>query len=121
MWAEEPRGNPLRLYLDSLRRFEPIAPDTLVLPSHGLPFRGLSARLPALVHHHEARLAECAAGLTEPRTAAELIPLLFRRELDTHQLSFAIGEALAHLHFLEAEGRATRTVGDDGLIRFGKR
>jgi hypothetical protein len=40
---------------------------------------------------------------------------------DTHQLAFAIGEALAHLHFLEAEGRAARTVGDDGLIRFGKR
>ena len=121
VWAEEPWGNPLRLYLDSLRRFEPIAPDTLVLPSHGLPFRGLPARLRALVDHHDARLAECAAGLTEPRTAAELLPLLFRRELDTHQLAFAIGEALAHLHFLEADGRVARTVGDDGLIRFGKR
>jgi glyoxylase-like metal-dependent hydrolase (beta-lactamase superfamily II) len=121
VWAEEPWGNPLRLYLDSLRRFEPIAPETLVLPSHGLPFRGLPARLRALVDHHDARLAECAAGLTEPRTAAALLPLLFRRELDTHQLAFAIGEALAHLHFLEADGRAARTVGDDGLIRFGKR
>ena len=64
VWPEEPRGNPLRLYLHSLRRFEPIAPDTLVLPSHGLPFRGLPARLRALADHHDERLAECAAGLT---------------------------------------------------------
>jgi hypothetical protein len=48
------------------------------------------------------------------------VPLLFRRKLDTHQLGFAIGEALAHLHYLEAEGLAARLVGDDGVHRFQK-
>src|SRR5262249_3866797 len=43
VWPEQPHLNPLRLYLDSLPRFEPMAPDTLVLPSHVLPFRGLHA------------------------------------------------------------------------------
>ena len=52
--------------------------------------------------------------------AAELVPVLFRRELDVHQLSFAMGEALAHLNFLEAEGRAARLVGADGIHRFRK-
>ena len=54
------------------------------------------------------------------RTGAELIPVLFRRELDTHQLSFAIGEVLAHLNYLEAGGSITRTLGADGVERFHK-
>jgi glyoxylase-like metal-dependent hydrolase (beta-lactamase superfamily II) len=120
VWAEQPHGNPLRLYLDSLDRFAPLAADALVLPSHGLPFRGLHERLEALRAHHAARLDECADALTEPRTAAELIPVLFRRELDTHQLGFAVGETLAHLNHLEAAGRAVRTVGADGVHRFQK-
>jgi glyoxylase-like metal-dependent hydrolase (beta-lactamase superfamily II) len=120
VWAEEPHANPLRRYLDSLQRFRSLAADALVLPSHGLPFRGLHARLDQLRAHHEARLGETAGALTEPRTAAELVPLLFRRQLDTHQLTFAIGETLAHLNFLEAEGRALRIAGDDGVDRFRK-
>ncbi|MGH7275688.1 MAG: MBL fold metallo-hydrolase [Candidatus Rokuibacteriota bacterium] len=120
VWSEQPLGNPLRLYLDSFERFRPMAADTLVLPSHGLPFRGLHARLAQLRDHHEARLGEALDALLEPRSAAELIPTLFRRELDVHQLGFALGESLAHLNFLEADGRAARAVGEDGVHRFVK-
>jgi glyoxylase-like metal-dependent hydrolase (beta-lactamase superfamily II) len=120
VWPDQPRGNPLRLYLDSLRRFEGMAADTLVLPSHGLPFRGLPERLRALRDHHEARLGETLDALGEPRSAAEVAPALFRRELDGYQLSFALGETLAHLHVLEAEGRVARLVGADGIHRFAK-
>jgi glyoxylase-like metal-dependent hydrolase (beta-lactamase superfamily II) len=120
VWPEQPMGNPLRFYLDSLERFRPMPPDTLVLPSHGLPFRGLHARLSALRDHHDARLGEALDALTEPRSAAELVPTLFRRELDVHQLGFALGESLAHLNFLEADGRAVRVVGEDGVHRFVK-
>jgi hypothetical protein len=97
-----------------------MAPDILVLPSHGLPFRGLHARLGQLRDHHAARLNAALDALVEPRTAAELVPVLFRRELDSHQLSFALGEALAHLRFLEDEGRAIRVVDVDGVHRFRK-
>jgi hypothetical protein len=31
-----------------------------------------------------------------------------------------MGETLAHLHYLEAEGRLTRAVGPDGIHRFRK-
>jgi len=120
VWAEQPWANPLRLYLDSLDRFRPMPADTLVLPSHGLPFRGLHERIAMLRDHHAARLAETLDALREPRSAAEVVPVLFRRQLDTHQLSFAMGEALAHLHFLEADGRAARVVGEDGVHRFRK-
>jgi glyoxylase-like metal-dependent hydrolase (beta-lactamase superfamily II) len=120
VWPEQPRANPLGLYLDSLERFRPMASETLVLPSHGLPFRGLHARLGFLHDHHEARLTDALDALVEPLTAAELVPILFRRELDTHQLSFALGEALAHLHWLEVAGRAVRVVDAEGIHRFRK-
>src|SRR5205814_881793 len=106
VWPEEPHANPLRLYLDSLERFRPMPPETLVLPSHGLPFRGLHARLGSLRDHHDARLAEALDALVEPLSAADLVPTLFRRELDDHQLVFALGESLAHLRPLEADCRA---------------
>jgi glyoxylase-like metal-dependent hydrolase (beta-lactamase superfamily II) len=120
VWWDRPYDDPLRLYLDSLARFRPLPTDALVLPSHGLPFHGLHARLDALRAHHDERLAETLHAVREPRTAAELIPVLFRRELDTHQLSFAIGEVLAHLNRLEAAGSVTRTLGPDGVDRFHK-
>ena len=120
VWADRPHDDPLRLYLDSLARFRPLPADALVLPSHGLPFHGLHPRLDALRAHHDARLAETLDALGEPRAAAELIPVLFRRQLDTHQLSFAIGEVLAHLNYLEVAGSITRTLGSDGVERFQK-
>ena len=120
VWPEQPMGNPLRLYLDSLHRFRPMAPETLVLPSHGLPFHGLHARLDMLRTHHDDRLAETVDALGEPRTGVELIPVLFRRPLDVHQLGFAIGEVLAHLHLLESDGAVARATGHDGVHRFRK-
>ena len=37
--------------------------DTLVLPSHGLPFRGIAVRVGQLRAHHAARLAELVAAI----------------------------------------------------------
>jgi len=57
----------------------------------------------------------------EPRSAAELVPVLFRRQLDSHQLSFAVGEAArATLRFLEDGGARRRVVDTDGVHRFRK-
>jgi glyoxylase-like metal-dependent hydrolase (beta-lactamase superfamily II) len=120
VWPDQPRSNPLRLYLDSLSRFRPLPEETLVLPSHGLPFIGLRRRLDYLRDHHDERLGETLDAIVEPRTASDLVPVLFRRKLDTHQLGFAIGETLAHLHYLETEGQAARLVGEDGITRFRK-
>jgi hypothetical protein len=78
----------------------------------------LHARLDQLTEHHEQRLAELEAALDTPKTAAEILPVLFRRPLDQHQLVFAIGEAIAHLHYLWYAGRAIRTRDADGLWVF---
>jgi hypothetical protein len=42
------------------------------------------------------------------------MPSLFDRELDAHQLGFALGETLAHLNYLVARGRLTRAVDPAG-------
>lgn len=119
----EPGANPLGLYLDSLERFRGLPDDTLVLPSHRLPFRGLQARLDSLAHHHDRRLddAEQACRAGGAHSAADLLPVLFKIELDDHHLSFAMGEAIAHLDHLVGLGRLSRTADADGIVRYRAR
>jgi glyoxylase-like metal-dependent hydrolase (beta-lactamase superfamily II) len=118
VFAVEPEGNPLRQYLDSLARFEHLPQDTLVLPSHGRPFRGLHTRIAQLRAHHAARLEEVRAACVQPCSAVDIVPIMFRRPLDAHQLSFALGEALAHLHYLWKDGSLRRITCSDGIVRF---
>ncbi len=117
----EPAGDPLALYLASLAKLRAaISSQTLVLPSHNLPFFGLHERIHELASHHAARCEELLTALDRPQTAVELLPVLFRRPLDAHQTAFALGEALAHLHYLKAQGAVERETTADGVDRFRK-
>ena len=118
VFAVEPEGNPLQHYLDSLDKFADLPQDVLVLPSHGKPFRGLHTRIDQLRDHHVARLAEVQEACRAPVSAMDIVPIMFRRPLDAHQLSFALGEALAHLHKLWNDGMLKRVTGADGVFRF---
>ena len=118
VWGNQPDANPLAQFLTSMDKFRPLPADTLILPSHDRVFTGLHTRLDQLVVHHQERLDELAAALDTPKTAAEILPVLFRRPLDHHQLVFAIGEAIAHLHYLWYARRATRAQDADGLWVF---
>jgi glyoxylase-like metal-dependent hydrolase (beta-lactamase superfamily II) len=115
----EPEADALTLFLESIDKFLPLPADTLVLPSHGKPFYGLHTRVAQLHDHHRDRLAEvvevCAM---RPTSAADVIPVMFKRPLDLHQMTFAMGEALAHLHALWHAGQLTRRLHDDGIYRF---
>ena len=51
-------------------------------------------------------------------SAADMVPVLWRRSLDPHQMGFALGEALAHLHYLVGEGELARQTDNDGVDRF---
>jgi hypothetical protein len=44
--------------------------------------------------------------------------VLFRRSLDNHQMFFAMGEAIAHLHYLHYAGRLSRAEGPQGVMRY---
>lgn len=119
VWPDEPEADALRLFLDSLDHFARVLrPDTLVLPSHRRPFRGVRARVAEIQHHHGERLDTLlAAAAAGPVTIGGLLPQLFRGDLDGHQLGFAMGEALAHVNYLLHQGKLRRFV-DQGLTRF---
>jgi len=115
----EPEADPLPLYLDSIARLKSLPADTLVLPSHGKPFTGLHARVDQLTEHHDERLADVMAACAEaPQAASDLLWVLFKRKLDLHQTTFAMGEAIAHLHLLWHDGRLRRDACPDGVWRF---
>jgi glyoxylase-like metal-dependent hydrolase (beta-lactamase superfamily II) len=114
----DPGGNPLGLFLSSIARYRELPEAVLVLPSHGVPFRGARERMAQLGAHHEARLADLMDACDAPKSAADVLGVLFRRPLDDNQIFFALGEAIAHLHYLHYAGRLARTVGADGVARF---
>ena len=118
VWAIEPMANPVKQFMDSLDEYCAMPSDTLVLPSHGKPFQGLHIRIDQLNHHHQERLAEVLQFCTTPKSANDIVPIMFTRALDTHQLTFALGEALAHCHYLWFSGKMQRILDDDGIYRF---
>ena len=125
VWPAEPDADPLGRFLDSLAAFEALPADTLVLPSHGLPFRGIAtARRPAARPPRRAPRrtrrggGPLAAAAGAPVSAADVVPVLFRRELDLQQRFFAMGEAIAHLNHLWRTRRLDRRAGADGALRF---
>ncbi len=110
----EPQADALGRYLRALTRFEALAANTRVLPSHGLPFIGVHGRVRQLRVHHAERLAAVVQACSaQPRSAYELLGVLFQRTLDAHQLGFALGEAIAHVHRLHAVGLLAR---DDDMV-----
>ncbi len=115
----EPEGDPLPLYLRSIADYRRLPGNALVLPSHGKPFVGLHSRVMQLEQHHEERLdVVLEACADQPRSAAELLQVMFRRTLDLHQTTFAMGEAIAHLHALVGRGRMNQALDADGILRF---
>jgi glyoxylase-like metal-dependent hydrolase (beta-lactamase superfamily II) len=117
--ASTPLADPLGLFLASIDEYLSLPADTLVLPSHGRPFRGLHARVDQLHAHHAQRCELLVqACRNTPKSAAELIPVLFDREIpDPHQTMFAMGEAIAHLNYLEHAGSMQR-IEENGLVRY---
>jgi glyoxylase-like metal-dependent hydrolase (beta-lactamase superfamily II) len=119
VYEGEPEADSLTQFLDSIDKFKPLPEDTLVLPSHGKPFTGLHIRIAQLHSHHADRLAEVLEACTaKPYSAFEIVPIMFKRPLDLHQMTFAMGEAVAHLHALWHAGKLVRQTDADKVLRF---
>jgi glyoxylase-like metal-dependent hydrolase (beta-lactamase superfamily II) len=113
-------ADPLGDFFDSLDRLDLLPPDTIVLPAHGLPFRGVQARIAALRAEHEGRLVEIEKFCAEPREVGEIVAVLFgRRKLDGMNRLLAYGETLAHVRHLKLRGRIAR-VKDGGTVKWLK-
>jgi glyoxylase-like metal-dependent hydrolase (beta-lactamase superfamily II) len=115
-----PNGDVLGLFLSSLERLAAeIDDDVLVLPGHHSPFRGLRIRVREVTQHHDERLAAIVSACAQaPRSAADLLEILFRYPLDRGVMALAFGEACAHVNRLLEDGRITALLEADGVERY---
>jgi glyoxylase-like metal-dependent hydrolase (beta-lactamase superfamily II) len=120
VWPAGREDDPLRWYLDSLDAMAELPDETIVLPSHGQPFTGLRSRITALQEHHDERLGAVLKSCDKPMTGGEVCRVLFKREMDAHQIRFAMGEAVAHLNYLWHADELVRELDNDGIYRFSR-
>lgn len=121
-WVE--MEDSLRSYLASLDKVARLDVSN-VLPGHRNPWHNHYQRIEELKRHHKHRLDEAMVALADgDKTAYEVAPFItwkieFKqwKDFPIAQQLFAVGETIAHLHYLESEGRVKhRSV--DGQIYF---
>ena len=117
--ARPPLG-PYLHSLDKLRGYD----SAEVLPAHEWRFRGLAARVDALVEHHAERCAEVEAVLRDhgPSTAWEVTGrLTWSRgwsQIKDMQRRAALTETAAHLTYLVDGDRVAEKADESGLLRY---
>ncbi|HUJ20819.1 MAG TPA: MBL fold metallo-hydrolase [Bryobacteraceae bacterium] len=103
-----PGRDPLGEFLDSLAALSQLDID-LILPSHGAPFSGHREWIQKTVDHHADRCARILALLERaPKAAAALADSLWENGLTPFHYRFAVFEVLAHLEYLERQGKVAR-------------
>jgi glyoxylase-like metal-dependent hydrolase (beta-lactamase superfamily II) len=116
VYPTEPAANPLAGWFDSLHRMKTLLPDdVLVLPSHGRPFRGVMARLDALIEEHEMGLTKLRQLCRRPQRAVDVFPALFKSKITDSNLMMATGEAIAHLNYLLFAGQVDFATDEAGV------
>ena len=111
-----PRADPLGDYLDSFKQFADIPNDALVLPSHGMPYRGIHTRIQQLNDHHAERLDATIGHLRRPQNALALSKAMFPHIEGPENVGFALGEVLAHINYLVHDGSVGATSDAQGRI-----
>ncbi len=107
--------NSLKSYLENLEKVYALDVK-MVLPGHRRLWNDHRKRIRELQEHHRNRLAEAVTALESgPKTAWEVAPYItwdieFNswEDFPTVQKFFAVGETLAHLNYLEGEGKVRR-------------
>lgn len=121
-WPDLP--NTLKSFLESLDKVYGLDVD-IVLPGHRSLITDHKERIRQLQAHHAARLGEALSAIREKdRTAWEVAPYIAWdikadswEQFPSVQKWFAVGETLAHLHYLEAEGKI-RGIRKNGKISY---
>jgi hypothetical protein len=92
----------------------------LILPSHGAPFSGHRDWIRKTTEHHAERCERILALLDgPPKSAADLANQLWARPFTPFHFRFAVFEVLAHLEYLERQGKVVHTE-RDGVARWGR-
>jgi glyoxylase-like metal-dependent hydrolase (beta-lactamase superfamily II) len=103
--------NPMKDYLNSLERLLEL-PAKTVFPSHGKPIRNWKERARFLIHHCQNRLKEVSSILDKtPKSLLEIASMVHWdagdfADLDSFNKKLALGEVLAYIRYLTADGKA---------------
>ena len=118
-------GNPLGEYIKSLLTVKKLAVE-LVLPGHEDVFRNLSKRVDEIIHHHEKRSAEILKAMKHEEMTAYQVANLVTWMPEQGGVKYAdlmpiaklaaVGETLAHLKDMSAEGKVTTFERDSVLF-----
>lgn len=111
-------ADPLRSYLESLRRIEDLRP-VRVLPGHGNPFGDCGRRVEAILRNKMRRLAAIRQAIEDgPVTVVDIADRVFTRVMLEHLRSFALAETLAHIAYLRHDGVVERRTRADGVYEW---
>lgn len=117
-YSTEPEASTLEDYLTTLPQFKLLPENTIVLPAHKLPFVGLHQRVDELICHHQEHLSALGEACNKPKTLVSLLPVMFKRELSSRNMVFAVAECMSHLNYLVAKGRLKRSLNSQGIYEY---
>jgi glyoxylase-like metal-dependent hydrolase (beta-lactamase superfamily II) len=110
------RPDPLGDYLASLAQIAELEP-RVAYGGHGEAIADPAGRARELISHHQDRLEQAAAALSdEARTAYDLSFSLWPEELSPALRRFALAETRAHLEYLVLRDEAERADGDGRVV-----
>ncbi|MFS0575416.1 MBL fold metallo-hydrolase [Sporosarcina sp. 179-K 3D1 HS] len=101
--------NPLESYITSLKKIKKLDVE-YVIPSHGDPFHHANKRIDEIIIHHEERLDFVMNEIANGVTVYSICKKLFDKDMDVHEMRFALGETLAHLEYLRYDGQLKREI-----------
>ena len=116
---DEPRANPLQNFLRSCESLKNrLDKDVLILPSHGDPFYGVHLRLQDMINEHKKGLQDLLEFCSQPRSVADVFPILFKSKINIGNMVIAVGEAVANLNYLVSSKELVVDIGNDGIARY---
>ncbi len=114
----QPDRDNLAEYLASLQALLPFAIDR-VLPSHGQPFSGHAAWIETTTAHHKDRCNQILELATPAHsTGHAIVERMWPRRLSPFNYHFGVFEVLAHLAYMERQGRISSSVNDSGVAHW---
>jgi glyoxylase-like metal-dependent hydrolase (beta-lactamase superfamily II) len=112
-------ADPLQDYFDTLKKLQTLHIQT-VLPGHGEAFQLSESFIDRVIEHHLERLQEIRS-IWKHSNAGELTPYeistrLFPKVADPASVSFALGETVAHLRYLQKRNELVLIERDKSLF-----
>ena len=85
---------------------------------HGDPFYGAHLRLQDMINEHKKGLQDLLEFCSQPRSVADVFPILFKSKINIGNMVIAVGEAVANLNYLVSSKELVVNIGSDGIARY---